>query len=89
MTTERERMLTGKLYYAEDSELKQLRSHVKILVDDYNDQIHTKPDRALALLPNIFGHIGDNAILKKGCFWITVLTPTSGKFFCKYWLSIA
>ncbi|WP_273708520.1 maltose acetyltransferase domain-containing protein [Leuconostoc mesenteroides] len=68
MTTERERMLTGKLYYAEDSELKQLRSHVKILVDDYNDQIHTKPDRALALLPNIFGYIGDNAYIEKGLF---------------------
>ncbi|MSB66751.1 sugar O-acetyltransferase [Leuconostoc lactis] len=68
MTTEKERMLAGKLYHAEDSELKQLRSHVKILVDDYNDHIHTKPDHALALLPNIFGHIGDNAYIEKGLF---------------------
>ncbi|WP_273724411.1 hypothetical protein [Leuconostoc mesenteroides] len=37
-------------------------------MDDYNDQIHTKPDRALALLPNIFGHIGDNAYIEKGLF---------------------
>ncbi|MBU6001551.1 sugar O-acetyltransferase, partial [Lactococcus lactis] len=75
-------MLTGKLYYAEDSELKQLRSHVKILVDDYNDQIHTKPDRALALATQHFWAIlVTMPILKKGCFWITVLTPHRANFF--------
>jgi len=56
--TEREKMLAGQLYDANDPELQILRKRARALTRAYNASTEEEPERRLELLGQIFGRIG-------------------------------
>lgn len=71
MTSEREKMIAGQLYNAQDPELLRLRSRIRDLCQDLNATREANRELRRRLLIEIFGQGGDT---------VTVQPP----FFCDY-----
>lgn len=59
--SEKEKMLAGELYYANDPELDRERRRAQRLLAQYNTMNHEPPATRLALLRRLFGAVGDGA----------------------------
>ena len=56
--TEKQKMLAGRLYTAEDSELVQLRQAAKKLTRLFNQTTEDEPEKRIACLKELFGATG-------------------------------
>lgn len=68
MSSQKEKMLTGKLYIANDPELKKLSRTGRQIVDQYNNLLHLEENKALLLLPKIFKSIGIDSYIEKDLY---------------------
>ncbi|MWV42830.1 acetyltransferase [Paenibacillus sp. HJL G12] len=66
MTTksEKEKMISGELYLASDSQLTQERDHARKLVRIYNQTTETEVERRTQLLKQLFGSTGENLFME-------------------------
>ena len=58
--TEKEKMLAGKLYFAEDEELSGLRRRARNLCHEFNATNEDEKPRRREIIRSLFGHIGRN-----------------------------
>ncbi len=58
--TEKEKMLAGKLYFAEDEELSGLRRRARNLCHEFNATNEDEKPRRWEIIQSLFGHIGRN-----------------------------
>ena len=58
--TEKEKMLAGKLYFAEDEELSGLRRRARNLCHEFNATNEDEKPRRREIIQSLFGHIGRN-----------------------------
>lgn len=68
MSSQKEKMLNGQLYIANDPDLKKLSSSGRRLVDQYNNLLHLEEKEALLLLPKIFKSIGHDSYIEKDLY---------------------
>lgn len=62
MKTQKERMLAGELYVADDPELGRENHRAKRLVREFNQTTEAQPEERQRLLTAMFNKIGDGAI---------------------------
>ncbi|GIG85840.1 maltose O-acetyltransferase [Plantactinospora endophytica] len=62
--SQRERMLAGDLYRADDPELVALTRRAALLVQDYNSTPADRPERHQALLRALLGAVGDRVVVR-------------------------
>ncbi|OXU14616.1 sugar O-acetyltransferase [Sedimentisphaera salicampi] len=63
--TEYEKMAAGKLYYAGDPELREMRKKVRILLDKINSSVsEIKQGNRYELGTELFGRVGENLFLQ-------------------------
>ncbi|MEK4029546.1 sugar O-acetyltransferase [Pseudobacillus sp. FSL P4-0506] len=60
MKTEKEKMLSGEIYFADDSELTQERENARRLTRLFNQTTETEGNRRTELLKKLFGSTGEN-----------------------------
>lgn len=68
MSSQKDKMLNGQLYIANDPDLKKLSSSGRRLVDQYNNLLHLEEKEALLLLPKIFKSIGHDSYIEKDLY---------------------
>ncbi|WP_045524613.1 maltose acetyltransferase domain-containing protein [Neobacillus niacini] len=64
MKTEKEKMLSGELYYAADPELLQERLNARRLTRLYNETLETDEEKRTALLNELFGSTRKNIYIE-------------------------
>ncbi|MCL2521096.1 MAG: sugar O-acetyltransferase [Spirochaetaceae bacterium] len=62
--TEKERMLSGNLYSAADTELRAIRAQTEELLYKYNNTLRAQADYRRALLEQLFAGFGQNSRIK-------------------------
>ena len=62
--TERERMLAGDLYLADDEELRRERRHAMALLEEYNASSAADPDRRRDILSRLLGALGAGSVIR-------------------------
>lgn len=60
MKTEKEKMLNGELYNAEDPELRSERMNARRLTRMFNESLETDGNKRTGLLKELFGSTGEN-----------------------------
>lgn len=73
--TQKERMLAGELYLAQDKELGEMSSKIRNLLDQFNETKLADFDKRRTLLKKMFGSVGKNANVNK-------------PFYCDYGVNI-
>ncbi|CUW06115.1 sugar O-acetyltransferase [Leuconostoc gasicomitatum] len=68
MLSEREKMLDGQLYNAEDLELKRMRIEAKKISKQYNELVYEEPEKANKLLAQMFKSSGSNIYAEPDIF---------------------
>ena len=61
--TEKEKMLSGELYSAEDMQLLAELNATKEVIFKYNSLLPSRTEERLAILKGLLGHVGDDTIL--------------------------
>ena len=61
--TEKEKMLLGQLYSAEDAQLLEELNAVKDVIHRYNALVPSQTEERLSILKGLLGHIGDDDII--------------------------
>lgn len=61
--TEKDKMLSGELYSAVDTELLRELNEVKEIIHDYNSLRPSECEKRLEILKTLLGHIGDDKII--------------------------
>ena len=74
--TEKELMLSGNLYIANDEELVQLQMKKHVFLDEFNNTLSGDYLSRQKLIKGIFKHVGNNAVINK-------------PFFCDYGCNIS
>ncbi|PAQ13492.1 acetyltransferase [Bacillaceae bacterium SAOS 7] len=64
MKTEKEKMLSGELYYATDSELVKEREAARRKTRVYNQTLENEVDKRSKLLKELFGSTGENLFVE-------------------------
>ena len=64
MTTEKQKMLAGELYHASDAELVADAARAKDWMARYNAMLAAPPAERRAMLCEIFGAVGDGAVVR-------------------------
>ena len=62
--TEKEKMLNGELYNAEDKNLKDERVKCKLLCQEYNNLVYDKFEERKTLIKRILGKIGNTYFIE-------------------------
>ena len=65
--TEKEKMVTGKLYNASDKELEIERFHAKNSCHKYNSLLPSNREEQKAILKELLGHMKENIIIEQPC----------------------
>ena len=87
--TEKQKMLMGILYNADDNALIEERNHVKSLTKQYNDSRQEDRDHRKYLIGQILGEIGDNIHLEAPIhFDYGYRTKIGSNFFSNFNLTI-
>lgn len=87
--TEKQKMLMGILYNADDNALIEERNHVKSLTKQYNDSRQEDRDHRKYLIGQILGKIGDNIHLEAPIhFDYGYRTKIGSNFFSNFNLTI-
>lgn len=63
--TEKERMLSGMLYIANDDELSYLHNKASLFLDEFNATKYGEFAKRKELIKDIFGSVGQNCIINK------------------------
>lgn len=74
--TNRERMLAGDLYIADDPESSRIAERGARLADAYYRAFLNDPDSAIPLLAELLGELGEDAVINTST---TVRTSTSAR----------
>jgi maltose O-acetyltransferase len=64
MPTEKQKMLAGELYRADDPELERDRAACRAWMERYNSTLNTPEPHRLALLRELLTDVGDDAIIR-------------------------
>ena len=88
--TEKDKMLSGELYSAVDTELLRELNEVKEIIHDYNSLRPSECEKRLEILKTLLGHIGDDKIIINQPFYCDYGKQISvGKrFFANFSLTI-
>ena len=88
--TEKDKMLSGELYSAVDTELLRELNEVKEIIHDYNILRPSECEKRLEILKTLLGHIGDDKIIINQPFYCDYGKQISvGKrFFANFSLTI-
>lgn len=62
--TEKEKMLSGRLYLASDAELTHMRQYARQLTSLYNATAEEQLSRRTALLQQLLGSVGENPVIQ-------------------------
>jgi maltose O-acetyltransferase len=73
--TEKEKMLSGKLYLASDEELIQMRQNARSILDVFNSTMFNETKKRRDLTYQLFGRVGENVKVNK-------------PFYCDYGVNI-
>lgn len=75
MSTQKEKMLAGKLYIANDEELRRMSNKSRDLLDQFNNTKFADFDSRREIIHKLFGKVGKNANMNK-------------PFYCDYGVNI-
>lgn len=64
MSSEKENMLSGKLYRASDPQLVKERLHARKITRQLNESLETNSERRICLLRSLFGSMGENVFIE-------------------------